>query len=165
MWLSRHRTGQCQKLWPKYLQNEAWALFFPFVATPLACTAPKPSVALDYCGQRHFYLDIAHMQNHVQRPQGEMAAWDLLLSTTFPGQLGPVIFFFFFAMPQGMWDPNFPTRDRTLGPCFGSSEVLTTRLPGKSRSYRFDSSDPARVSWTSLDNEACPRVHLGTQAH
>ena len=71
MWLSRHRTGQCQKLWPKYLQNEAWALFFPFVASPLACTAPKPSVALDYCGQRHFYLDIAHMQNHMQRPLGE----------------------------------------------------------------------------------------------
>ena len=65
MWLSRHRTGQYQKLWPKYLQNEAWALFFPFVATPLACTAPKPSVALDYFGQRHFYLDIAH------RPQAE----------------------------------------------------------------------------------------------
>ena len=93
-----------------------------------------------------------------------MAAWELLLSTTFPGQLGPVIFFFFWLRHRAcgilISQPGIEPTAR-----FGSSEVLTTGLPGKSQSYCFDSSDPARDSWTSLDSEACPGVHLGTQAH
>ena len=37
--------------------------------------------------------------------------------------LHPFFFFFFpFAVPHGMRDPSFPTRDRTCAPCGGSTE-------------------------------------------
>ena len=33
-----------------------------------------------------------------------------------------LFFFFFLAMPHGMWDLSSPTRDRTHAPCIGSAE-------------------------------------------
>ena len=47
------------------------------------------------------------------------------------------IFYFFsfylLAAPHSMWDPSSRTRDRTHAPGTGSTEILTTRPPGKPR--------------------------------
>ena len=48
--------------------------------------------------------------------------------------LPTVYFFYFLAMPRGIWDLSSPTRDWTRGPCIG---ILTTESPGKSLQFSF----------------------------
>lgn len=68
------------------------------------------------------------------------------------------IFFFFLAVPPGIWDLGSPTKDRTCSPC-SASVVLTTGLPGKPSSSTFfqNKQESKLVGGKTLRQEVGPR--------